>query len=47
MGIQPTGLQFPFTPGAPSEDLLTVDELPGVVWVNADTLALSLRYAPQ
>ena len=47
VGVRPAGLNFNLTPGMASEDLLTVDELPGVVWVNGETLALSLRYAPQ
>ncbi len=47
MGVQGTGLRFNYTPGVTSEDLLTVDELPTVVWLNGETLALSLRYAPQ
>lgn len=47
LGVQPTGQEFLFTPGVPSENMLTVDELPGVVWVEPETLALSLRYAPQ
>jgi hypothetical protein len=46
-GVQATGLRFNYTPVTASEDLLTVDELPGVVWVDSETLALSLRYAPQ
>ncbi len=46
IGVRPTGLDFNFTPGVPSENLMTVDELPAVVWVDGNTLALSLRYAP-
>jgi hypothetical protein len=47
MGFQNAGLTLDFTPGTPSEDVLTVEALPGVVWVGAQTLALALRYAPE
>jgi len=47
VGARPTGLDLELTPGVLSEKLLTVDALPGVVWVNSETLALSLQYAPE
>jgi len=45
-GSQATGLKFNLTPGLPSEDLLTTDALPGIVWVDEETLAVSIEYAP-
>ncbi|CAN5878698.1 hypothetical protein BH23GEM9_BH23GEM9_08620 [soil metagenome] len=44
MGATSAGMSFDLTPGVPSEELMTVDSLPTVVWVDAETLALSLRY---
>jgi hypothetical protein len=40
-------LNFNLTPAVPSETLLTVEALPGIVWVHGETLACSLRYAPE
>lgn len=45
VGFRAAGLTLGLTPGVPSEDLLTVEALPGVVWVDPQTLALALRYA--
>ncbi len=47
IGFQAMGLVLNLTPGKPSEDLLTVEGLPRVVWVDGETLALALRYAPE
>lgn len=47
IGAQPTNLTLDLTPGVPSESLLTIETLPTVAWVNADSLALSLAYAPE
>jgi hypothetical protein len=46
-GVQPFGLNFNLNPGMASENLLTVDALPTVVWLDAETVALSLEYAPE
>lgn len=47
IGFQFMGLKLGLTPGIPSEDVLTVEGLPSAVWVDAQTLALALRYAPE
>jgi hypothetical protein len=47
VGFQAAGLTLGLTPSVPSEDLLTVEALPGVVWVDPRTLALALSYAPE
>ncbi|MEO8621888.1 MAG: hypothetical protein ABI625_12535 [bacterium] len=46
-GFQKAGLVLGLKYGVPSEDLLTVDALPAIAWVDAQTLALSLQYAPE
>jgi hypothetical protein len=46
-GFQSAGLTLGLTPGIPSEDVLTVEALPSIVWVDAQTLALALRYAAE
>ena len=47
MGFQDAGLTLGLTPGVASEELLTIQALPGVVWVDTQTLALALRYAAE
>ncbi len=47
IGTRPTGLNFTLTAGVASEDLMTVDRLPGVAWIDPDTLALWLTYAAE
>lgn len=47
LGAQPTGVRMRLTPNVPSEEMLTVFDVPWVVWVNADTLAVALRYAAE
>lgn len=46
LGTQATGMAFNVTHGVPSEALETTDSLPTALWVNAETLAISLRYGP-
>lgn len=47
LGSNETGVDVDLTPGVPSEQLLTAEALPGVVWVDPESLALSLRYAAE
>jgi hypothetical protein len=46
LGAPDTGMAFNLTQGVPSEDLRTTDSLPGIVWADAHTLAVSVRYGP-
>jgi hypothetical protein len=42
-----TGVNLRLTPGIPSEDLMVVEGLPSVAWVDPETLAGALQYASE
>lgn len=45
-GFVSSGFELGMTPGVASEDMLTVTAIPVVVWVDAETLAITAEYDP-
>lgn len=46
-GFAPTGLTYRLTPGANSEDMRTLSAMPESVFLDAETLSVTGRFAPQ